>query len=194
MSCDFIVHREISPVRQQYVYAGLQFFHFHIFHLQNCSNISVLLLNLLKYCNKPGGYLRGLHIFKLYILYIYCMALYPGSTKCVISNTALTLLFVLIYSKVNNLRDQMEDLRKRNQNSQISNEKNIHLQRQVSFLTSPKIALYSFIFPLLIILKMCHCFMSVCTYVNQTCKFHNPYSSKQLLFSLFFCFSLIKSL
>lgn len=36
-----------------------------------------------------------------------------------------------IYSKVNNLKDQLEDLRKKNQNSQMSNEKNIQLQKQV---------------------------------------------------------------
>lgn len=35
------------------------------------------------------------------------------------------------YSSVNNLRDQLEDLRKKNQNSHISNEKNIQLQKQV---------------------------------------------------------------
>ncbi|KAM9840333.1 rho-associated protein kinase 2-like isoform 2-T2 [Aulostomus maculatus] len=34
-------------------------------------------------------------------------------------------------NELNNLRDQLEDLRKKNQNSQISNEKNIHLQRQL---------------------------------------------------------------
>ncbi|XP_044233126.1 rho-associated protein kinase 2-like isoform X2 [Thunnus albacares] len=34
-------------------------------------------------------------------------------------------------NELNNLRDQLEDLRKRNQNSQISNEKNIQLQRQL---------------------------------------------------------------
>lgn len=42
----------------------------------------------------------------------------------------LSLLF-FIYSKVNNLRDQLEDLRKKNQNSQMSNEKNVQLQKQV---------------------------------------------------------------
>ncbi|XP_076612596.1 rho-associated protein kinase 2-like [Chaetodon auriga] len=34
-------------------------------------------------------------------------------------------------NELNSLRDQLEDLRKRNQNSQISNEKNIQLQRQL---------------------------------------------------------------
>ncbi|XP_031734246.1 rho-associated protein kinase 2-like isoform X5 [Anarrhichthys ocellatus] len=34
-------------------------------------------------------------------------------------------------NELNNLRDQLEDLKKKNQNSQISNEKNIHLQRQL---------------------------------------------------------------
>ncbi|XP_056872356.1 rho-associated protein kinase 2-like isoform X4 [Takifugu flavidus] len=34
-------------------------------------------------------------------------------------------------NELNNLRDQLEDLRKKNQNSQISNEKNIQLQKQL---------------------------------------------------------------
>ncbi|KAJ8289497.1 hypothetical protein GJAV_G00002010 [Gymnothorax javanicus] len=34
-------------------------------------------------------------------------------------------------NEVNSLRDQLEDMKKRNQNSHISNEKNIHLQRQL---------------------------------------------------------------
>ncbi|CAN9507867.1 unnamed protein product [Ophioblennius macclurei] len=34
-------------------------------------------------------------------------------------------------NELNNLRDQLEDLRKRNQNSQISNEKNIQLQKEL---------------------------------------------------------------
>ncbi|CAL8298905.1 unnamed protein product [Boreogadus saida] len=34
-------------------------------------------------------------------------------------------------SEVNGLRDQLDDMKKRNQNSHISNEKNIHLQRQL---------------------------------------------------------------
>ncbi|XP_071323570.1 rho-associated protein kinase 2-like isoform X6 [Trachinotus anak] len=34
-------------------------------------------------------------------------------------------------NELNNLRDQLEDLRKRNQNSHISSEKNIHLQKQL---------------------------------------------------------------
>ncbi|XP_029281101.1 rho-associated protein kinase 2-like isoform X2 [Cottoperca gobio] len=34
-------------------------------------------------------------------------------------------------NELNNLRDQLEDFRKKNQNSQISNEKNIQLQRQL---------------------------------------------------------------
>uniref|UniRef100_A0A4W4HCM4 non-specific serine/threonine protein kinase n=1 Tax=Electrophorus electricus TaxID=8005 RepID=A0A4W4HCM4_ELEEL len=34
-------------------------------------------------------------------------------------------------NEVNNLRDQLEEMKKRNQNSHISNEKNIHLQRQL---------------------------------------------------------------
>ncbi|XP_063757911.1 rho-associated protein kinase 2-like isoform X4 [Eleginops maclovinus] len=34
-------------------------------------------------------------------------------------------------NELNNLRDQLEDLKKKNQNSQISNEKNIQLQRQL---------------------------------------------------------------
>uniref|UniRef100_A0A8C4NNW5 Rho-associated protein kinase 2 n=1 Tax=Dicentrarchus labrax TaxID=13489 RepID=A0A8C4NNW5_DICLA len=34
-------------------------------------------------------------------------------------------------NELNNLRDQLEDLRKKNQNSQISNEENIQLQRQL---------------------------------------------------------------
>ncbi|XP_049597119.1 rho-associated protein kinase 2 isoform X1 [Syngnathus scovelli] len=34
-------------------------------------------------------------------------------------------------NEVNNLRDQLDDLKKRNQNSHISNEKNIHLQKQL---------------------------------------------------------------
>ncbi|KAM3602727.1 uncharacterized protein V6R79_009673 [Siganus canaliculatus] len=34
-------------------------------------------------------------------------------------------------NELNNLRDQLEDLRKRNQSSQISNEKNVQLQRQL---------------------------------------------------------------
>lgn len=33
---------------------------------------------------------------------------------------------------VNGLRDQLDDLKRRNQNSHISNEKNIHLQKQVT--------------------------------------------------------------
>lgn len=33
---------------------------------------------------------------------------------------------------VNSLRDQLDDMKRKNQNSHISNEKNIHLQRQVS--------------------------------------------------------------
>ncbi|MBN3316190.1 ROCK2 kinase, partial [Atractosteus spatula] len=37
---------------------------------------------------------------------------------------------------VNSLRDQLEDLKKRNQNSQISNEKNIQLQRQLDEVNS----------------------------------------------------------
>ncbi|XP_061551882.1 rho-associated protein kinase 2 isoform X3 [Phycodurus eques] len=34
-------------------------------------------------------------------------------------------------NEVNNLRDQLDDLKRRNQNSHISNEKNIHLQKQL---------------------------------------------------------------
>ncbi|KAK7905242.1 hypothetical protein WMY93_017849 [Mugilogobius chulae] len=34
-------------------------------------------------------------------------------------------------NEVNSLRDQLEDMKKRNQNSHISNEKNIHLQKQL---------------------------------------------------------------
>ncbi|XP_061100119.1 rho-associated protein kinase 2 isoform X2 [Conger conger] len=34
-------------------------------------------------------------------------------------------------NEMNSLRDQLEDMKKRNQNSHISNEKNIHLQRQL---------------------------------------------------------------
>ncbi|XP_039897667.1 rho-associated protein kinase 2 isoform X1 [Simochromis diagramma] len=34
-------------------------------------------------------------------------------------------------NEVNNLRDQLDDMKKRNQNSLISNEKNIHLQKQL---------------------------------------------------------------
>ncbi|XP_035599043.1 rho-associated protein kinase 2 isoform X1 [Oncorhynchus keta] len=34
-------------------------------------------------------------------------------------------------NEVNSLRDQLDDMKKRNQNSHISNEKNIHLQRQL---------------------------------------------------------------
>ncbi|XP_068198967.1 rho-associated protein kinase 2-like isoform X2 [Antennarius striatus] len=37
----------------------------------------------------------------------------------------------VLENEVNNLRDQLEDLRKKNQNSQISNEKNIQLQKQL---------------------------------------------------------------
>uniref|UniRef100_A0A672IGJ3 Rho-associated protein kinase 2 n=2 Tax=Salarias fasciatus TaxID=181472 RepID=A0A672IGJ3_SALFA len=37
----------------------------------------------------------------------------------------------VLENELNNLRDQLEDLRKRNQNSQISNEKNIQLQKQL---------------------------------------------------------------
>lgn len=33
---------------------------------------------------------------------------------------------------VNSLRDQLDDMKRKNQNSHISNEKNIHLQKQVS--------------------------------------------------------------
>ncbi|KAI3364237.1 hypothetical protein L3Q82_011039 [Scortum barcoo] len=39
-------------------------------------------------------------------------------------------------NELNNLRDQLEDLRKKNQNSQISNEKNIQLQRQLEEATT----------------------------------------------------------
>ncbi|XP_076021402.1 rho-associated protein kinase 2-like isoform X2 [Genypterus blacodes] len=39
-------------------------------------------------------------------------------------------------NELNNLRDQLEELRRRNQNSQISNEKNIHLQRQLEEATA----------------------------------------------------------
>lgn len=53
----------------------------------------------------------------------------------VATNNSSTLL--CDHLSVNNLRDQLEDLRKRNQNSQISNEKNVQLQKQVrgSFFT-----------------------------------------------------------
>lgn len=34
-------------------------------------------------------------------------------------------------SEVNGLRDQLDEMKKKNQNSHISNEKNIHLQKQV---------------------------------------------------------------
>ncbi|MFT7813340.1 rho-associated protein kinase 2 isoform X2 [Arapaima gigas] len=37
----------------------------------------------------------------------------------------------LLENEVNSLRDQLDDMKKRNQNSHISNEKNIHLQRQL---------------------------------------------------------------
>lgn len=43
-------------------------------------------------------------------------------------------VFVLVICAVNSLRDQLDDMKKRNQNSHISNEKNIHLQKQVSYL------------------------------------------------------------
>lgn len=34
-------------------------------------------------------------------------------------------------NEVNSLRDQLDEMKKKNQNSHISNEKNIHLQKQV---------------------------------------------------------------
>lgn len=46
-------------------------------------------------------------------------------------------------SSVNSLRDQLEDMKKRNQNSHISNEKNIHLQKQVSHFPSNIYLLFS---------------------------------------------------
>uniref|UniRef100_A0A6Q2YB67 non-specific serine/threonine protein kinase n=1 Tax=Esox lucius TaxID=8010 RepID=A0A6Q2YB67_ESOLU len=39
-------------------------------------------------------------------------------------------------NELNGLRDQLEELKRRNQNSQVSNEKNIHLQRQVEEATA----------------------------------------------------------
>ncbi|XP_014060086.2 rho-associated protein kinase 2 isoform X1 [Salmo salar] len=39
-------------------------------------------------------------------------------------------------NELNSLRDQLEELKRRNQNSQISNEKNIHLQRQLEEATA----------------------------------------------------------
>lgn len=46
---------------------------------------------------------------------------------CVVLNLATEMLFII----VNSLKDQLEDLKKRNQNSQISTEKVNQLQRQV---------------------------------------------------------------
>lgn len=45
-------------------------------------------------------------------------------------NIAISSVLPSVWS-VNNLRDQLEDLRKKNQNSQLSSEKNVQLQRQV---------------------------------------------------------------
>lgn len=39
--------------------------------------------------------------------------------------------FALLSSAVSSLKEQLAELKKKNQNSQISAEKNIHLQRQV---------------------------------------------------------------
>uniref|UniRef100_A0A8C7R0P6 non-specific serine/threonine protein kinase n=1 Tax=Oncorhynchus mykiss TaxID=8022 RepID=A0A8C7R0P6_ONCMY len=39
-------------------------------------------------------------------------------------------------NELNGLRDQLEELKRRNQNSQLSNEKNIHLQRQLEEVTA----------------------------------------------------------
>ncbi|XP_055740363.1 rho-associated protein kinase 2-like [Salvelinus fontinalis] len=39
-------------------------------------------------------------------------------------------------NELNSLRDQLEELKRRNQNSQVSNEKNIHLQRQLEEATA----------------------------------------------------------
>lgn len=46
----------------------------------------------------------------------------------------IIVVLVLGICAVNNLRDQLDDMKKRNQNSLISNEKNIHLQKQVGYL------------------------------------------------------------
>lgn len=46
---------------------------------------------------------------------------------CVVLKLATEMLFII----VNSLKDQLEDLKKRNQNSQISTEKVNQLQRQV---------------------------------------------------------------
>lgn len=46
----------------------------------------------------------------------------------------IIVVLVLGICAVNSLRDQLDDMKKRNQNSHISNEKNIHLQKQVCYL------------------------------------------------------------
>lgn len=46
----------------------------------------------------------------------------------------IIVVLVLGICAVNSLRDQLDDMKKRNQNSHISNEKNIHLQKQVGYL------------------------------------------------------------
>lgn len=46
---------------------------------------------------------------------------------CVVLKLVTEMLFII----VNSLKDQLEDLKKRNQNSQISTEKVNQLQRQV---------------------------------------------------------------
>lgn len=48
---------------------------------------------------------------------------------CIVLKLAIKMLFII----VNSLKDQLEDLKKRNQNSQISTEKVNQLQRQVSW-------------------------------------------------------------
>lgn len=60
---------------------------------------------------------------------------------CAGGNKTVLNLYLYIFSTnlglrcaVNSLRDQLDDMKRKNQNSHISNEKNIHLQKQVSHL------------------------------------------------------------
>lgn len=49
-------------------------------------------------------------------------------------------------NEVNSLRDQLDEMKKKNQNSHISNEKNIHLQKQVCGLEGEQLGSVSIYF------------------------------------------------
>lgn len=49
-------------------------------------------------------------------------------------------------NEVNSLRDQLDEMKKKNQNSHISNEKNIHLQKQVCGLEGGAIGVSTYLF------------------------------------------------